>query len=1220
MSRRFTLAVFVLCLIAVPAGIAQTGAGTIQGVITDPSGAVLPSAQVIAVHETTAREYRTASNAVGFYTLPSLQPGPYKLTVNAPGMLAWQASIVLQVGQTAGVDPLLAIGTTSTQVVVVGDVTPLITSDAPTLGNVVERTRLEQLPQNGRSMATLLQKTTPGVEGGAANPTVYGIRFGMEFIQDGAVLANRTTGGMSTRPPGMDTVEEARVETSGSSAKFSAPATTVLSTRSGANMLHGSLFETMRNNGIGLARARTDFYAKPPQLIRNEFGASVGGPIVLPKIYDGRNRTFFFGAWEAFRHAYSSTASTTMHTMAMRQGDYSGLVDGAGRRYTLYDPWSTGADWLRVPYANNQLPVSRESPMAKYLLDVTPVPSHPNVNPLVAPNYYGLVPLKNRNHTETARIDHKLTDRDQIFGRYSFGSITNQSLRSTLPTTDGLLNTSRVLVTDHTASASWTHIFSPTFFSESLVSVSKEEYTTAKGSDDTGFLVNKLGVPNPYSNSYGAIVVRVVGFGMDYREQEFEANANRITLVDQNFTKVLGRHQFQFGGRFRHERLNVLGQQPRLTNSFENGLGTSLYDPKSGSAYSAMQFTGHNAANFFLGLANSYDTVLVRPWYNMTAKEAVGYFQDNFKVSPRLTVNMGVRWEYFAPFTEDNGLLSGFDIPSHTVITGASLDHLYKIGATSADVVKDFTDIGAKFASARDMKLPDSLIYANPWDFNPRAGFAYHLVPGKRSTVLRGGYGLYGFATNLRTFTDNMRRNVPTYQVRNFYINVSAYSPDGLPNYGLRSAPTIIAGKNSADILKTPTTGAALRGSFPTTFLDPHQPTMRAHEWNLTLEREIWQNTVVRAGYVGTHALRLEQYEELNLPPTAYVWYVRSRVAIPAGEYANTATRPYDTTTYGELKYFRRDGWSNANVVRLEAERRYAKGVGFQFFYALSNAFKSKSTDKDADYVYPVEDYLPNAVPVDFNERNRFLNYRRDTDVAKHRFNWNWIVDLPVGRNHRFWRNANGFWDRVVGGWQIAGMGVYRSNYFSLPTSNFGPTGEVQVYGKKYPVQDCRSGVCYDGYLWFNGYIPANRINSTDASGKPNGVMGVPAEYKPSAQPIFPTPANGGSASDPNRPYYETNTAWVTLKDGSSQRTTYDSNLHPFRNQYMLGPWTFNMDASIFKQIAIRERLRLRFNADFFNVLNNPGLVQPDANTGIASKRTSANAARVLQLTLRLTW
>ncbi len=1086
-------------------------------------------------------------------------------------------------------------------------------------------------------MQSLIPATTPGVEGSgvplntgsasvsASNPTVYGIRFGMQFLQDGAVLANRTWGGIVNRPPGMDTVEEMRVETNTSSAKFSSPATTVLSTRSGTNTFHGSAFETARNNGLGVARARQDFYSKPPQLIRNEFGVSGGGPVFLPKIYNGRNRTFFFFGWEAFRNAYSATAVTSVHTMAMRQGDFGGLVDGAGRRYTLYDPWSTDARGVRLPFTNNQISVQRESPMAKYLLSVTPNPTTSD-NPLVGNNYYGLVPLGTSNHTETLRVDHHLTDSDQIFVRYSHGNLLERGTRSTLPTTDGLLNTRRVPVRNDNLAGSWTHTFSPTFFSETVVAVSTEETVLGKGSSDAGFLVNKLGVADPFNNPYGAIVVRKIGFDMDYREQEYESGKSRIVKVDQNFTKVHKRHQIEFGGRYYHERLHVLGGQPRLTTSFQSSYGTSLYDPSAGASYAAVPYTGHDAANFFIGYAAGFDTYLFRPQYNMTGRTVVGYVQDNFKATPRLTLQYGVRWEFFPPFKEDDNVLSGFDIQKKAVITGASLDELYSLKATSPQIVQNYRDIGVQFTSAKDVGLPNSLIYANKWDFNPRAGFAYRVSEGNNPTVLRGGYGLYGFAPDLRSFTDNMRRDIPMYSIRRLYQNEAALSPDGKPNWNLRHAPEIIAGVNSRNVLNTDLTGAGLRGAAQYTFFDPKQPTMRAHEWNFTAEREIGWSTVVRAGYVGTHALRLEQYEELNSPPNQYVWFVRTGRPIPTGEYAAVAMNPFDQTAYGSLWRYRRTGWSNASTVRLEAEKRYAKGVGFQFFYVLSNAFKARSSHVNYDYVYPVENYLPNAVPSDYMERNRMLNYRRDIDVPKHRLNWNWIVDLPFGRGHKFLGNAGGLLNRLVGGWQVAGVGSYRSTYFGLPGNDptkaapyWGPTSKVEVYGTKYPIQDCRSGVCRAGYLWYNGYIPANRINSHDANGKPNGVMGVPTDYKPCIKPVFATPAGGIPAGDPNAKFYETNTTWVTLADGSVVRTSLNTNLHPFRYQYAPGPWTFGLDASVFKAIPITERVVLRFNADFFNVLNNPGLVLPGTD-GIVSLVTSGNTPRQLQLTLRLSW
>ncbi|MEK7403493.1 MAG: hypothetical protein AAB225_00150, partial [Acidobacteriota bacterium] len=214
---------------------------------------------------------------------------------------------------------------------------------------------------------------------------------------------------------------------------------------------------------------------------------------------------------------------------------------------------------------------------------------------------------------------------------------------------------------------------------------------------------------------------------------------------------------------------------------------------------------------------------------------------------------------------------------------------------------------------------------------------------------------------------------------------------------------------------------------------------------------------------------------------------------------------------------------------------------------------------------------------------------------------------------------AGGVLDRLVGGWQVAGMGPLRSNYFGLPTGFYPNGNKVEIYGYKYPIQDCRSGACRPGYLWWNGYIPANQINSVDANGRPNGVMGVPSEYKPSAEPLIPWPARP-NRSDPMYSYYGANTVWVTLKDGSVQRTTYSDGLHPWREQYLPGVRQWGLDASLFKTVPINERLRLRLNADFFNVLNKPGNPNDIAGSGILNTRSSGQAARELQLTLRLTW
>jgi hypothetical protein len=205
---------------------------------------------------------------------------------------------------------------------------------------------------------------------------------------------------------------------------------------------------------------------------------------------------------------------------------------------------------------------------------------------------------------------------------------------------------------------------------------------------------------------------------------------------------------------------------------------------------------------------------------------------------------------------------------------------------------------------------------------------------------------------------------------------------------------------------------------------------------------------------------------------------------------------------------------------------------------------------------------------------------------------WNWLADVPVGKGKLIGKNAGGFLNRVIGGWQMAAIGDLHSTYFELPQDIY-PTGApVQRYGYQYPIQDCRSGSCVPGYLWWNGYIPPNQINEKNASGQCIGVCGVPSNYQPAGAPLIP---NGSTALPPNAPpgtnvasFAGTNTVWVPLKDGTVQRVTY-TGTNPWLNQYFPSVLRWSIDASLFKTIPIKEQPRMRFNADFFNVLNHPG-------------------------------
>jgi hypothetical protein len=292
-SSALLLGLAVVFLGALPC-LPQASTGSVSGTVRDQSGAVIPGASVSLTNTATSVTLRTTTNEAGLYRFPGVVPGPYRVTAEAPGMQRFEASLTVQVQRSAVVDVTLRVGAAVAQVVV-QDVTPLVTVDSPTLGRVLERLRIEQLPINGRSVFTLLQ-TVPGMEGTRA----YGLREGShEIVLDGAAQTDKLWGGAQRRPPGLDAIQEFKVENNVSSAKFTRPTTIVLSTRSGSNVFHGSLFETHRNNGIGKARRREDYYTKPPQLIRNEFGASAGGPGLLPSLYDGKDRTFWFSHTKA---------------------------------------------------------------------------------------------------------------------------------------------------------------------------------------------------------------------------------------------------------------------------------------------------------------------------------------------------------------------------------------------------------------------------------------------------------------------------------------------------------------------------------------------------------------------------------------------------------------------------------------------------------------------------------------------------------------------------------------------------------------------------------------------------------------------------------------------------------------------------------------------------------------------------------------------------------
>jgi len=1211
---------FCLTLLAASAW-PQASTSTVRGTVTDQTHAVIPGAAVTLTNTATNVSRSTQTNEAGLYVFPGVTPGNYRIVVESPGLQRFEGTLTVQVQQDAVVDVTLRVAQTVAEIQV-ADVTPLLQLSRPSLGQVLERTRIEQLPINGRGYQALLI-TVPGIDA-TGRIRAYGLAPGTHtLLFDGTQMNEVWEGWDIGRPPGLDAIQEFRVELNSSSAKFSRPTTIVLSSRSGTNQFRGSVFWTNRNSGYGVARQRQDTYRKPPYLNRNEYGASGGGPILIPGLYNGRDRTFFFFAWEGNRILQYSTQQWTVPTEAMRRGDFRGLVDALGRQIRLYDPFTTDpVTWRRQPLSyrgiENMIDPARISPMAKYLFSITPLPTLPEINPLLDNNWVGPVPRVTRSYTTSLRIDHRFSERDLIYGRYTRGALYESYQYPTQPMLNGVSGVTTRDWPNQGLALTWVRTFSPTLVNELTLTGTRDwQFRGTVGDGKTDFAA-LMGVPNPFK-AVNFPTVNVGGLG-NYGfggDGIFYLITNFATLQN-NTTKLVGKHELQFGYHYRFEDI------PKSSNSLAGAYGadtmaTALYDPASTPASpQATPLTGFNLANLFLGVMN-YNAQFMRHWWYFRRHEHALYFQDDWKVTPRLTLNLGVRYEYRTPIFLRDGSAVGFSFEHRAYVLGTDLDRFIRMGGTLPSIVRAVERFGGKFIDHKQAGLPRDLVRNLNWkNLGPRLGFAYRALDGHRAFVLRGGYRLCYYTQPFAIFVGHQNWTTPVAQGFQYSVTNTALSPDGLPNYGLRSVPQYIAGVNTPDsIIDINDTRLMTRG-FWARFVDPDYRDPLVHDWNLTLEKEVMANTVVRASYVGNHSRGIEQLVNYNEATPAYIWYETRREPLPTGEFANVATRPWDQQVYGTVVGYMRTGWSNYQGLEFELERRYHNGLGFQVFWNIGNTLAATAT-------VPGENtFLPGRVPSDFKERNRFLNYARDPVSPKHRIRWNWLADLPFGRGKLIGRNTSSALDKFIGGWQIASTGYWRTNYFSLPTT-WWPTGEkVQIYGYKYPIEDCTAGICFPGYLWWNGYIPANRINSRDAQGRPNGIMGVPADYKPAVAPLIPY---GTTALPPNAPantniasFWDSNTVWIPLKNGTIQRTTFNDNLNPFRNQFFPSANQWGMDASLFKFIPLSEGVTLRINVDFFNVLNHPNNPTSVAVTGVLSTRNSGTAARTTQFSLRLSW
>ncbi|WP_348269916.1 carboxypeptidase-like regulatory domain-containing protein [Edaphobacter paludis] len=1215
--------IFLLVLIVSTATLwAQSGIGSIQGTVQDSSGAAIPQVSVHVSNEATGVAVDTMSNAIGFYSVPSLFVGNYTITFIAPGMKKYQTSIALQVAQVAVINPSLSAGEVSQQVTISANDVQLATYDSGTISSTLDNSRIMELPENGRNVLNLTQLTTPGLEVGGQRAN-GNLAEALEYVEDGAPMLNRNFGGegnsTQAQLPDPDAVAEVRLETTNSNAQFATPATGIITTKSGSNGFHGSLFETARNNAIGIAKARQNpSNYSAPHYVRNEFGVSLGGPIIIPKLYNGKDRSFFFFAFERYSLRSYTNELVTVPTVAMRNGDFSNDYNSAGVLQTLYDSTTSNpVNFQRTAYAGNKIDISRISPLAKILYAITPLPTSAD-NPLVASNYNAPALNNATAPNATFRLDHLVNESNRLFLRYTQTKITTAALRnypSNSPQTiagaglpAGASGLQEIPVTTISSALGYTHIFSPTFVSEFVVGNEWFNQYVQGGGNPYLDYEQLMGLPN----NFGELGFPNISGGiMPYGGTQFNYGvAQIITNVDENLTKIIGHHQVLFGGRYRHERFGSLPDRTNDTVSF-GAYASADVDPTSGANYTAKANTGDGNADLFLGASNNYAVAKSGPYAHYRDMEIDSYIQDNFHMTKNITINAGLRWEIHpAPYTR-NGTTESFDIARKAIVLANPLQFYIDKGYTTQAIVTNLEKLGVNFETPQTAGIPNTMFFNDDFTFSPRLGVAYAPFGGRHGTVLRGGYGRYIYPIPLRNSLVQTGHDSPfTASYSQSYITANQ-SPDGLPNYLLRTPQTVVAGSNSANVVNSASINSIQPGINLIT-LDPHFSPNYVTQVNATVEQPIKWNSVLRVTYLYDHGSGLGQNNLYNEHPSTYVYETVNGVVPPVGTYASVATGPYDQTTYGgSAAVIQKTGYSNDNSLQLNFQRLTKHGYGFQIFYVYSRAFRVGGNSSRDGLIYPAADYAPGALPsTDFAKLNRFENYQIDTAIPEHHVGFNGLVELPFGRGKHFFSNANGFWNEVIGGFQIAGTGQVISQNFAVAATNWGPTSPIRLYKHSHRITDCRSGVCHPENLWFNGYIAPTSINAAT-----KGVSGLPSGYMP-----YQTPIN----NDPTvTALYGTNNVSVHLKNGKSTTVAYSpgpSGVNPFSHTILPGPFNYNADLSLFKVFPISETVNFKINVDAFNAFNIQGYINPNATDGTQNFLTSYWTPRQIQLTARLTF
>jgi hypothetical protein len=931
---------------------AQTTFGIIRGRVLDPTGAAIPNVNVVVTNTGTNISRTVATNASGNYEAGYLQPGTYSVAAEAAGFKKFVSEgLVLSANAIVLVDVNLSVGELTSSVTVEAGA-PLISTETATVTDVKTQEQYLKAPMNVRgnwdSFLFNFMSLVPGVQ-------PMGTGFSISFAGSRYTANNFTVDGITTNSvlygnivgpanPSMDFIQEVKVDVSGTSAEFGAPGYVGVITKGGGNQIHGSGFWYYNSAGFN---ARNPFQDRVAFAVLNDYGFTVTGPVV-------RNKTFFSGGLEGFNQHTSAEFNLSLPTDRMRSGDFSVLKDTAGRALNVVvnDPFTN------TPFGGNMIPPSRLNSSAVK----TQERFYPHVNfgdpDMVAGNFRDQAKQTLRKEQIDIRIDHQFTAKNFFFGRFDAMRSPNGTWEGNLPTVGPRVQrrqTRNLIFSD-------THTFSPTVINEFRYGLIRG-YNPYSGPVDGPTVVQEMGLTNLPADlpKLQAIPTVSISNFQGISQIDYQRGAEVIHQWQDNLSWTKGNHTLKFG--------------VEIWRNYGQNYGVS-----PSRAYGSVSFTGnysgYSYADFMLGIPRSASrTAAGFVLLESTNWDKFFFVQDDFKISPRLTLNFGLRYELNPPYAEVQDRLYSFNPYTGKMVVP---NEKAKAALFSGFVASDLVPI----VTAREAGIPErTLAHTDKNNIAPRFGFAYKLTSDNK-TVVRGGFGIF-----YDTYTAALWRSMV-----------------GGPYNGSESSPinTITNGQalwmwpDMFPRVLTQSGTASLSGQ------DPNTTVPYTEQWSLTLEREMW-NMGWRAAYVGSKTHQLLASRNLNQLFPSTVAYSPSR-------------RPYPQLSGASWRENMLSAYYNG--LTLSAERKYKAGLQYQVAYTWAKNLTDSHDDWEAGWG------AQNA----YDHRSEWAD---NAYTRRHRFVFNSIWDLPFGKNQKFVRE--GVLSQIIGGWAISTFGVLQTGRYYTP-------------------------------------------------------------------------------------------------------------------------------------------------------------------------------------------